>query len=47
MDDRRAAVLGLIKLGGPEAQAEIRIVSANAGEDWVIREEATSAISGG
>jgi len=43
---RRAAVLGLIKLGGPEAQSELRSISADAWEDSVIREEATSAITG-
>jgi HEAT repeat protein len=42
---RRAAVLGLIKLGGEEAQSELRSVSANGWEDSVIREEATAAIS--
>lgn len=44
---RRAAVLGLIQLGGKEAQAELRLVSANAWEDSVIREEATAAITAG
>jgi HEAT repeat protein len=42
---RRAAVLGLIKLGGAEAEAEIRVTAANEWEDSVIREEATAAIS--
>ena len=43
---RRAAVLGLIKLGGEEAQAELRFVSTDGWEDSVIREEATAALSG-
>jgi HEAT repeat protein len=43
---RRAAVLGLIKLGGEEAQAELRFVSSDGWEDSVIREEATAALSG-
>ncbi len=41
---RRAAVHGLIKLGGPEAIAQLRIISADGFEDAVIREEATAAI---
>jgi HEAT repeat protein len=43
---RRAAVLGLIKLGGEEAQSELRWVSGDGFEDSVIREEATAAIIG-
>jgi HEAT repeat protein len=42
---RRAAVLGLIKLGGTEAEAEIRVTAANQWEDSVIRDEASAAIS--
>jgi HEAT repeat protein len=42
---RRAAVLGLIKLGGEEAQAELLRVSSDGWEDSVIREEATAAIA--
>jgi HEAT repeat protein len=42
---RRAAVLGLVKLGGTEAEAEIRVTAANQWEDTVIRDEATAAIS--
>lgn len=42
---RRAAVLGLIQLGGEEVQAELRNVSANGWEDPVIREEATAALN--
>jgi len=40
---RRAAVLGLAKLGGDSAIAELRRVAANTEEDTVIREEATAA----
>jgi HEAT repeat protein len=42
---RRAAVLGLIKLGGEEAQSELRFVSSDGWEDSVIREEATAAVT--
>jgi HEAT repeat protein len=41
---RRAAVLGLAKLGGETAIAELKKVAADAAEDSVIREEATAAI---
>jgi HEAT repeat protein len=41
---RRAAVLGLAKLGGETAIAELTRVSADHAEDHVIREEATAAI---
>ena len=42
---RRAAVLSLIKLGGEEAQSELRWVSNDSWEDSVIRSEATAAIT--
>jgi len=42
---RRAAVLSLIKLGGEEAQSELRLVSEDLGEDPVIRNEATAAVT--
>ena len=42
---RRAAVLGLSKLGGDTAVTELRRVAADVAEDSVIREEATAAIS--
>jgi HEAT repeat protein len=42
---RRAAVLGLIKLGGDEAQLELQFVSGDGWEDSVIREDATAAIT--
>jgi HEAT repeat protein len=41
---RRAAVLGLAKLGGDTAQAELRLVAANDYEDSVIQSEAAEAI---
>ncbi len=41
---RRAAVLGLAKLGGETAVAELTRVSADPSEDAVIREEATAAV---
>jgi HEAT repeat protein len=41
---RRAAVLGLAKLGGDTAVAELRRVAADSTEDSVIRDEATAAI---
>ncbi len=41
---RRAAVLALAKLGGPEATAELKAVSMNTDEDQVIRQAATRAI---
>ena len=41
---RRAAVLGLAKLGGDTAVAELRLVAANENEDSVIRSEAGEAI---
>jgi HEAT repeat protein len=43
---RRAAVLGLIKLGGDTALTELRRVAADVNEDSVIREEATAAVKG-
>jgi HEAT repeat protein len=42
---RRAAVLALAKLGGPEATAELREVAANNGEDPIIRQAAQQAIA--
>lgn len=42
---RRAAVLGLIKLGGEDARQELRSVASNAWEDSVIREEAAATIN--
>lgn len=42
---RRAAVLALAKLGGPEATAELKAVSMNTDEDQVIRQAATRAIA--
>ena len=44
---RRTAVLSLTKLGGEEAQSELRFVSGDGREDSVIREEATAAITAG
>jgi HEAT repeat protein len=41
---RRAAVLGLAKLGGDVSLAELRLVAANEQEDTVIRQEAGKAI---
>ncbi len=41
---RRAAVLGLAKLGGDTAVAELRLVAADESEDSVIRHEASEAI---
>jgi HEAT repeat protein len=41
---RRAAVLGLAKLGGDTALTELRNVAANEQEDSVIRQEASAAI---
>jgi HEAT repeat protein len=43
---RRAAVLGLARLGGDAAVAELRVVAADEREDSVIRQEATEAIAG-
>jgi HEAT repeat protein len=40
---RRAAVLGLAKLGGDTALVELQRVAADTEEDSVIREEATTA----
>jgi HEAT repeat protein len=42
---RRAAVLGLVKLGGETAIAELRRVAANQNEDAVIRQEASEAVT--
>jgi HEAT repeat protein len=42
---RRAAVLGLIQLGGETAQQTLRQVAANEREDTVIREEAIAALN--
>jgi HEAT repeat protein len=42
---RRAAVIALAKLGGPEAIAELQFVSRNTSEDPVIRQAATRAIA--
>jgi HEAT repeat protein len=42
---RRAAVLGLAKLGGDVAKAELRLVAADESEDSVIRQEAGEAIA--
>lgn len=41
---RRAAVLGLIELGGDVAKTELRLVADNEHEDSVIRQEALDAI---
>lgn len=42
---RRAAILGLDKLGGTIAECELRFVSTNQWEDAVIREAAVEAIN--
>lgn len=42
---RRAAVLGLIQLGGEIAQKTLRQVAANEQEDVVIREEAIAGLN--
>jgi HEAT repeat protein len=42
---RRAAVLGLVKLSGVEANAELRAVAENQWEDALIREEAAAGIA--
>jgi HEAT repeat protein len=43
---RRAAVLGLAKLGGETAIAELKRVAAADQEDTVIRQEAATAVAG-
>lgn len=41
---RRAAVQALVKLGGPEATAALRVVAENYDEDPVIRQVAVDAV---
>jgi HEAT repeat protein len=40
---RRAAILGLAKLGGEQAESELRFVSTNRWEDAVVRDAAIGA----
>lgn len=42
---RRAAVMALVKLGGPEATTMLRVVADNFDEDPVIRQVAVDALA--
>jgi HEAT repeat protein len=42
---RRAAVLALAKIGGPDATAELRAVAGDQNEDAVVRQAAIEAIA--
>ncbi len=42
---RRAAVQALVKLGGPEATAALRVVAENYDEDPIIRQVAVDALA--
>jgi HEAT repeat protein len=44
---RRAAILGLAKIGGTQADCELRFVAANEWEDAIVRAAAIEAMRGG